>query len=110
PTVLVTGAETGGAFSLVTLTLPPYHPGLPPHVHQRQAEGCYVLGGTLAFTHGDRTITLTHGASVLVPPGVPHTCWNPTAAPAAILLIYAPGCDEDEAQALASGVVGEDTS
>lgn len=106
--VLATGLDTNGAFALATLTLPPFSPGAPLHHHPRHAEGCYVLAGTLAATQADRTVMLAAGASVLVPPGIAHTCWNPTAAPTTVLLIYTPGGVEEEVLALTSATPGAD--
>jgi quercetin dioxygenase-like cupin family protein len=100
--VLLTGRETGGAFALLALTLAPFSPGAPPHRHQAHSEACYVLAGTLAITRGDDTVVLSAGESLLVRPGVVHTCWNPTASGATLLLIYTPGGPEDEVRALAS--------
>lgn len=94
--LLLAARETGGAFALVTLTLPPFCAGDDIHRHQGHAEGWYVLGGSLAVTVGDRTLVLGVGETALVPPGAAHTCWNPTAATTTVLLIAIPGCDEDD--------------
>jgi quercetin dioxygenase-like cupin family protein len=99
--VLLTGRETGGAFALLALTLPPFSPGPPPHRHQAHAETCYVLAGTLAFTMGDDTVVLGAGESLLIGAGVVHTCWNPAAGHATLLLLYTPGGPDDEVRALA---------
>lgn len=87
---LLGGASTGGAFALATLTLPPHSAGLPPHAHAAYAEGHYVLSGALAITAGERTTIVRAGEAVRVAAGVPHSCWNPAAAPAVVLLIAAP--------------------
>lgn len=100
PVVLSTGAETNGGYAVVALSLPPHAGGFAPHTHPRHSEGCYVVAGTLAVTRGDETITLAQGGSILVPPGVQHRCWNPTAASTSILLVYRPGVSEAEAMAL----------
>jgi len=106
-TVLATGAETGGVFALVTLTLPPHDVGPPLHCHPQQSEGCYVVAGTLALACNDCTTTLTAGTAALVPAGMMHTCWNPTAAPTTVLLIYRPGATEAESLGLATGIPSE---
>lgn len=98
--VLLTGVDTAGSFTLVSLTLPPFSPPADMHRHAEHAEGYYVLAGKLAVTHGEATTMLAAGGSTLVPPGVAHTCWNPTATPTTVLLIYTPGCDENEANVL----------
>jgi quercetin dioxygenase-like cupin family protein len=45
-----------------------------PHVHRRHADAFYVLEGELTFEVGRerRTITVTPGGFVAVPPGVAH--------------------------------------
>jgi quercetin dioxygenase-like cupin family protein len=99
--VLLAGDDTGGAFALVLLTLPPYSDA-PLHAHPRHDEGCYVVRGMLTATQGGRTITIGQGVSARTPAGVAHTLWNPTAAPACALLIYTPGCPAPDAGALAT--------
>lgn len=100
--VLLTGRETGGAFALLALTLPPFSPGAPLHRHEAHSEACYVLAGMVAVTRGDETAVLGAGESLLVRPGDLHTCWNPTASDATLLLIYTPGGPEEQVRALAS--------
>jgi uncharacterized cupin superfamily protein len=70
------------------VVLPPHDPGSWPHAHLHHAERCYVLEGTLALTQDESTTILTSGATALVPPGVSHSYWNPTAAPTTIVLSY----------------------
>jgi mannose-6-phosphate isomerase-like protein (cupin superfamily) len=91
PAVLATAESTGGLYGLATVTLPPHYPGGPLDSVAAGAQGCYVLGGTLALTYGTSTVTLDRGCSVLVPPGVAFSYWNPTAAPTVVLLISLPG-------------------
>src|SRR5262245_47214696 len=86
-TVLATPGSAGSHCTLLLLTLPPYDPGAPIHCHPDRSEGCYVLSGTLALTQGDRTVMLAPGAAATVPPGVPHTYWNPAAVSTTLLLI-----------------------
>jgi mannose-6-phosphate isomerase-like protein (cupin superfamily) len=89
--LLVAADDTSRRFTIVALTLPPHHPGTPPHVHAANAEGCYVLAGTLALTQGDRTMMLSAGSAAHTPATLTHSIWNPTAAPTTVLLIYTPG-------------------
>jgi mannose-6-phosphate isomerase-like protein (cupin superfamily) len=84
------GIDTGGAWSLVELTLARYTCGLPLHVHAHTTERLTVLEGLLVCTLGTRTITLRCGDRVEVPPGIAHTCFNPTAALARLRLWRAP--------------------
>lgn len=102
-TILATGADSAGAFVLVSYTLAPYSHGRPLHRHSRHVEGCYVVAGTLALTSADRTVMLSHGSAVSVPAGVEHTWWNPTADPVTLLLIFAPGASQAELADLLDG-------
>ena len=43
-TVKASGADTGGAFALIEVLVPPQS-GPPPHVHSREDEAFYVLEG-----------------------------------------------------------------
>lgn len=90
-TVKTTGADTDGAWSLVEYTLPPYAQGTPAHWHADTVEAMYVLDGLLALTLDDATITAGRGAMILVPAGVRHTFYNPTATPVTLLAWFCPG-------------------
>ena len=98
--VLADASDTSGHFAVVALTLPPHHPGMPVHAHPTHAEGCYVVTGTLAITHGDETVVLTSGGVVHIAAGVPHSIWNPTAGATTVLVVYTPGMAAELADAL----------
>lgn len=70
-TYLVNGDETDGQFSLQEVTA---RRGLepPPHIHHREDELYYILGGQVRFTVGERTIVAAAGDTVFLPRGVPH--------------------------------------
>lgn len=99
-TSIATSIHTGGAWSLVKYTAPPHYTGPPLHWHQHTMEAFYILDGTLAFTLGERTITASVGAFILVPPGIAHT-FNPTAASASYLVWFSPGGHEQYFQEVA---------
>ncbi len=63
--------ETGGAYALIEHTV--VGDGPPPHIHTTEEEAFYVLEGELDVLVGDRTVTATAGAFVLVPRGTVHT-------------------------------------
>jgi mannose-6-phosphate isomerase-like protein (cupin superfamily) len=105
--ILASGAETGRAFSLVEYILPPYSAGVALHSHGDYLEGCYMLEGLLALTCGDETLMLAPGEVQLISPGAGHTCWNPTPVPARLLLIFAPGCGEEDLRRLALAGLGD---
>ncbi len=83
--------DTAAAFVLLDVTLPPYWDACALHWHAHTMEMMYVLNGTLACTLGDTTTTAAAGTAILIPPGIVHTIWNPTAMPAVYLAWVAPG-------------------
>jgi mannose-6-phosphate isomerase-like protein (cupin superfamily) len=87
---LVAGAHSNYAATLTELRLEPHYQGPAPHWHARTVKVCYVLEGTIAFTLGEHTLTATQGAPLLVRPRAAHTFWNPTAAPARLLIWASP--------------------
>jgi len=59
----------------------------PLHVHRDDDEAWYVLSGELVVRAGAREYRIGPGGAALVPRGVQHTYWNPTASPASYLLV-----------------------
>jgi quercetin dioxygenase-like cupin family protein len=91
------GAETGGAyFCFEVQTTPGFGPPLHTHAYR---ELFYVLAGEYEFTverAGQlETITGGPGTAVAVPPNVPHTFKNGTAAPARLLFVHQPAALEE---------------
>ena len=82
------GSDTGGAYSLLEMTVQGESP--PLHVHQAEEETFYVLEGELQVRRGEETVDAKAGSLVLVPRGMPHTFWNSEAAPARLLVIFSP--------------------
>lgn len=69
--VLAGADSTDGCFSLVEVTEEPGS-AAPLHVHHGEAEGFYILEGTLELTCGEDTVTATAGDFVHTPKDVPH--------------------------------------
>jgi mannose-6-phosphate isomerase-like protein (cupin superfamily) len=69
--IKATGADTGGATSMIEITEPPDFEG-PLHVHHREEEGFYILEGSATFQIGDRTVEARAGDYLLGPRDVPH--------------------------------------
>jgi len=80
--------ETGGAYALIEGTV--VGDGPPPHIHTTEEEAFYVLEGELNVLVGQRTVTATAGAFVLVPRGTVHTFSKAETASAKILTIISP--------------------
>lgn len=86
----VSGAETGGAFSVVEHPLEPGVLGAPPHTHANEDETSFVIEGEIGLLIGDEELRAGAGSYVLKPRGVPHAFWNPGPGRARILEIISP--------------------
>lgn len=73
--LLVTGDDSGGAYVLAEMFVPPGG-GPPPHTHTREDEVFYVLSGEFTFLVGGREIIARPGATVNAPRDVEHTLRN----------------------------------
>jgi quercetin dioxygenase-like cupin family protein len=104
--ILVTGGATEGALGLVALTVAPFADGPGPHRHPHHLEGCMVVAGLLAISHGAETSVLSAGQFQLLPRGQAHTYWNPGAEPARLLLFFTPGASAELLHQLAEGEPG----
>ena len=87
-TYKATKEETRGAYALIEHTV--VGDGPPPHIHATEEEAFYVLEGELNVVIGERTVTATAGAFVLVPRGTVHTFSNAGTASAKVLVIISP--------------------
>jgi len=96
-TTLVRGKDTGGAWSLSHITVPPNFvaQALPPHYHTRDEEGFYVLQGAITFNLNGKEVRASAGSFVKFPRHLIHKFYNPDATPAAILLLGSPSGIED---------------
>jgi quercetin dioxygenase-like cupin family protein len=93
-TVKLTGADTGGAMSLIQGDLPPGAASVPLHTHP-ESETFYLLEGEAEFTGvaGDvlSTFVVRPGDVVYVPPRTPHRFVIIGATPARGIVIAQPG-------------------
>jgi quercetin dioxygenase-like cupin family protein len=69
---LVSGPETGGAWSLLEYAAPPGFPGPTAHYHVRTTELFYVLEGELLLETAQGTRSLGPGDLGLLPPRAVH--------------------------------------
>ena len=67
---LLTGQETGGAFTLLEVTGKGAVP--PRHIHHREDEVYYVIEGELTFEVGGRAFAAPAGTAVWLPRGIEH--------------------------------------
>jgi quercetin dioxygenase-like cupin family protein len=88
-TFLITGEQTGGAFFMAEVLVPPGG-GTPPHIHHREDETFYLQQGTLTIQVGGKTLHASPGDFVCLPRGVVHCFRNTGNADAKFLLVAAP--------------------
>ncbi len=106
-TVKAGGEDTGGAFTLIEVLVPPQS-GPPPHVHRREDEAFYVLEGEFEVHVDDRCLTAGPGTWVTLARGSLHHFRNIGPTPAKMLILAAPaGLDRFFLEA---GRVATDTS
>jgi mannose-6-phosphate isomerase-like protein (cupin superfamily) len=92
-TVLLSGDDTGGRFTLIDMYVPP---GGGPLPHRPDYEETFViLDGRLDLTFRGTTQVAEAGTTINVPANAPHQFRNSSDAPARLLCISAPpGQDE----------------
>ena len=96
---IVTGAQTGGAFFMAEVTVPPGG-GPPPHLHTREDESFYLQQGTVTIQVGDRTLHASPGDFVHLPRGIAHSFRNTGTQEVKMLLTVTPaGLEEFFAEA-----------
>ena len=88
-TTLLSGAQTGGAFTLLeALVLP--EAGPPPHAHHREEETFFLLDGHMVFNVGAETYNADPGTAIYVPRDIAHSYRNVGEGPAKMLFMYSP--------------------
>ena len=88
-TFLITGEETGGAFFMAEVSVPPGG-GPRPHIHQREEETFYLQQGTLTIQVGEKTLQASPGDLVYLPRGIVHCFKNTGNVAAKFLLVVTP--------------------
>ena len=92
-TILVTGQDTAGKYTLIDMHVPPGG-GPPPHRHDFE-EMFTVLDGEVRVTFRGETITALAGQTINVPANAPHSFTNATRAPSRLLCMCAPAGQEE---------------
>ena len=88
-TVLLSGEQTAGRFTLLDMLIPPGG-GPPPHRHNFE-ECFHVLEGSIEVTLRDSaTVALQAGETANIPANAPHFFRNSANAPARLLCTAAP--------------------
>ena len=92
-TILVSGADTAGRYTLIDMHVPPGG-GPPPHRHDFE-EMFTVLEGEIELTFRGKTVSAGAGSTINVPANAPHVFRNASDRPARLLCLCAPaGQDE----------------
>jgi mannose-6-phosphate isomerase-like protein (cupin superfamily) len=88
-TIHLSGADTGGQFTMWTEITPPGG-GPPPHYHLREEEWFFPLDGRVEFFRDNVWTEVPVGSVVFIPRGVVHAFRNPGDKPLRMLLHTAP--------------------
>ena len=87
-TILLTGAQTGGRYSLIDMYVPAGG-GPPPHRHDFE-EMFTILEGEIELTFRGETRKAGAGVTVNIPANAPHAFKNKSDRPARLLCLCAP--------------------
>jgi quercetin dioxygenase-like cupin family protein len=92
-TILVSGADTAGRYTLIDMHVPPGG-GPPPHRHDFE-EMFTVLEGEIELTFRGETKVAAAGSTINVPANAPHVFRNASDHPARLLCLCAPAGQEE---------------
>ena len=92
-TILVSGKDTAGRYTLIDMYVPPGG-GPPPHRHDFE-EMFTILEGEIELTFRGTTAVATAGETVNVPANAPHVFRNAADRPARLLCLCSPAGQED---------------
>jgi quercetin dioxygenase-like cupin family protein len=92
-TILLTGDDTDGRYTLIDMHVPPGG-GPPPHRHDFE-EMFTVLDGEIEVTFRGGTTTAPAGTTVNVPANAPHSFGNHAHLPARLLCMCTPPGQEE---------------
>ena len=96
--VKATAADTGGAYTLVEITVGPGY-ATPLHVHHREDEAFWMLEGHATFSVGEETFEAPVGTYLFGPRDVPHR-WAAGPDGARMLYLFTPGGFEELIEAM----------
>jgi quercetin dioxygenase-like cupin family protein len=85
-TILLTGRDTAGRYSLIDMYIPPGG-GPPPHRHDFE-ESFSVLEGEIVATFRGSQSTIRAGEVVHIPANAPHYFKNQSQQPARLLCVF----------------------
>jgi quercetin dioxygenase-like cupin family protein len=92
-TILVTGEQTGGRYSLIDMLVPPGG-GPPPHRHDFE-EMFTILDGEIELTFRGEAQRASAGSSVNIPANAPHSFKNTSDQSVRLLCMCTPAGQEE---------------
>jgi quercetin dioxygenase-like cupin family protein len=92
-TILVTGKDTAGRYSLIDMHIPPGG-GPPPHRHDFE-EMFSVLEGEIEATFRGKKSIVRAGETINIPANAPHQFQNRSRQPARLLCVCSPAGQEE---------------
>src|SRR6202020_1826658 len=92
-TILVSGADTAGRYTLIYMHVPPGG-GPPPHRHDFE-EMFTILDGEIELTFRGVSVVAAAGDTVNVPANAPHVFRNVSERPARLLCLCSPAGQEE---------------
>ena len=92
-TILVSGADTAGRYTLIDMHVPPGG-GPPPHRHDFE-EMFTILDGEIELTFRGVSVAATAGETINVPANAPHVFRNVSERPARLLCLCSPAGQEE---------------
>ena len=92
-TILVSGEETGGRYSLIDMLIPPGG-GPPPHRHDFE-EMFTILDGEIELIFRGAAHRASAGSTVNIPANAPHSFKNKSDRPARMLCMCTPAGQEE---------------
>ncbi len=92
-TILVSGQDTAGRYSLIDMHIPPGG-GPPPHRHDFE-EMFSVLEGEIEATFRGKKTVVRAGETINIPANAPHQFQNKSGQPARLLCLCSPAGQEE---------------
>ena len=92
-TILLTGSDTAGSYSLIDMYVPPGG-GPPPHRHDFE-ESFTVLEGEIEATFRGVSSIVRAGQVINIPANAPHQFRNKSEQPARLLCVCSPAGQEE---------------
>jgi len=87
--------DTAGELLEMNLYMAPRGFIAAPHVHPNQEERFEISGAAVMFKIAGKERLYQAGEVAVVPPGTPHTWWNPSEEEAATLIQFRPALDTE---------------